>query len=84
LRESLAWLRERFQAVIPWISYPYGAYSIAVEDAARRAGDRAGVRIDGGWFARDRRTTFSLPRLNVPAGLSRNGFVLRTAGLFCR
>ena len=83
LGTSLAWLRERFEVTVPWLSYPYGAYSASVEEAAREAGYRAAVRIDGGWLPWRRRGEFSLPRLNIPAGLSVRGFLLKTAGFFC-
>jgi peptidoglycan/xylan/chitin deacetylase (PgdA/CDA1 family) len=88
LREELArtlqWLRERFQRVVPYLSYPYGRSSRAVERAALATGYTAGLRIEGGWMRGESANRFALPRLNVPAGLSRNGFALRAAGLFCR
>jgi hypothetical protein len=52
-----------------------------VHAAAREAGYAAGLMIDGGWVAPPPRDTFAIPRLNIPAGVSRDGFVLRTAGL---
>jgi peptidoglycan/xylan/chitin deacetylase (PgdA/CDA1 family) len=84
LTRPLAWLRERFSAVIPWVSYPYGRWSPAVAAAARAAGYRAGLRVDGGWYRVGRDDDFAIPRLNVPAGLSADGFALRLAGLFCQ
>lgn len=81
LARPLAWLGERFGNVVPVLSYPYGLASPTVERAAASAGYRAGVLVTGGWTARRPRNPFALPRLNVPAGLSPNGFVLRTAGL---
>ena len=41
----------------------------------------AGFMIDGGWTTAAPRDPFAIPRLNVPAGVSRNGFILRAAGL---
>ena len=79
LTRPLQWLRERFDAVDNVLAYPYGRVSAAVEDAARAAGYEAGLRIDGGWLGK--RRMFSLPRLDVPAGLSPKGFVLRVSGL---
>lgn len=82
LVRPLAWLRERFDAVVPYLSYPYGISSPAVERAAAAAGYRAGFRIDGGWLGRDWPTrSYAVPRLNVPAGFSDAGFRLRCAGL---
>jgi peptidoglycan/xylan/chitin deacetylase (PgdA/CDA1 family) len=80
----LAWLRERFEGVVPWLSYPYGRWSPAVAAAARGAGYRAAVRVEGGWYRRGAGGDYGLPRLNVPAGISGDGFSLRLAGLFCR
>jgi peptidoglycan/xylan/chitin deacetylase (PgdA/CDA1 family) len=80
LERPLAWLRERFPRVIPWLAYPYGLASPAVETAAA-ASYQAAVRIDGGWVPRRPTNRFALPRLNVPAGLSADGFVLRISAL---
>jgi peptidoglycan/xylan/chitin deacetylase (PgdA/CDA1 family) len=81
LTRPLSWLGARFQNVLPVLSYPYGLSSPAVEKAAANAGYRAGVLVSGGWMPRRPRNPFALPRLNVPAGLSPDGFRLRTAGL---
>jgi hypothetical protein len=50
-------------------------------DASHDAGYTAGFMIEGGWTTPDPRDPFAIPRLNVPAGVSRDGFVLRAAGL---
>jgi peptidoglycan/xylan/chitin deacetylase (PgdA/CDA1 family) len=84
LVRSLAWLRERVARMSGCLSYPYGSYSRHVARAAADAGYDAALRIDGGWMCEPAADRFALPRLNVPAGLSRNGFILRTAGLLCR
>lgn len=84
LGRPLAWLEERFGTVSHWISYPYGSYDARVAQGARRAGYSAGLRIDGGWVRGAARDPFAVPRLNVPAGLSIDGFILRTSGLLCR
>jgi peptidoglycan/xylan/chitin deacetylase (PgdA/CDA1 family) len=83
LQRPLQWLRERFTHVIDWLAYPYGCWSPAVADAAAAAGYRAALRIEGGWVpaAAER---FHLPRINVSAGMSAEGFVLRCAGLLSR
>jgi peptidoglycan/xylan/chitin deacetylase (PgdA/CDA1 family) len=82
LRRPLAWLRERFTGVLPYISYPYGHYSAAVERAAAEAGYAAAFRIDGGWLRDGGASRYAIPRLNIPAGLSNAGFRLRLSGLF--
>lgn len=79
------WLRERFQKDPSWLSYPYGLCSPAAQRAAAAIGHLGAFRIDGGWLPRslERADVFRLPRLNIPAGLSRAGFALRLAGLLC-
>ncbi|MGE0352563.1 MAG: polysaccharide deacetylase family protein [Gemmatimonadales bacterium] len=79
------WLRARFPGVVRWVSYPYGLGSPVVERAAAAAGYEAAARIDGGWIrpGMEAARRYSLPRLNIPAGLSIDGFRLRLAGLFC-
>lgn len=79
------WLRQRFHEDARWLAYPYGLYSPAALRAAAAIGHWGAFRIDGGWLPRslERRDLFRLPRLNVPAGLSREGFALRLAGLLC-
>jgi peptidoglycan/xylan/chitin deacetylase (PgdA/CDA1 family) len=81
LVRPLTWLRETFTAVVPYLAYPYGRATPQVEDAAEAAGYRAALRIDGGWLPRRQVNPFALPRLNIPAGLSLDGFSLRLAGL---
>jgi peptidoglycan/xylan/chitin deacetylase (PgdA/CDA1 family) len=81
LSRPLAWLRERFTSVAPWLAYPYGLSSPEVERAAEDAGYAGAFRVDGGALPRvGDAPRFSLPRLNVPAGLSHDGFRLRLAG----
>lgn len=80
-----AWLRERFALEPSWSSYPFGMHGAAAERAAASSGYRGVFRIDGGWLpARSDqrlRFRFRLPRLNVPASISLDGFALRLAGL---
>lgn len=80
LNDSIASLRRRFGgAVIPWISYPYGRVSPGVTQAAREAGYRGGLRVEGG-AVRPGGDPLALPRVNVPAGVSPDGFRLRARG----
>lgn len=81
LVQPLEWLRQRFTAVIPWLSYPYGIGAPAAEAAAAAAGYRAALSLGGGWFAPERINPYRLARATVPSGLSTNGFVLLTSGL---
>jgi peptidoglycan/xylan/chitin deacetylase (PgdA/CDA1 family) len=84
LQRSKRWLEDRYSSFIPWLAYPYGLTSPVVERAAEQAGYVAALRIEGGWLARGNNSRYRLPRLNIPAGLSANGFRLRLAGLRCR
>lgn len=77
----LVWLRQRFEGVLPYLTYPYGLYTLAVQRAARAAGYSAALRIDGGWVPSSGVDPFAVPRLDVPAGVSADGFHLRAAGL---
>lgn len=83
LARPLEWLRARFSRVIPILAYPYGLSSQAVEAAVSAAGYDAAVRVDGGWLTGRPTNAFAIPRLNVPAGMTRRGFVLRGAGILC-
>ena len=81
LERPLAWLRERFSCVVPWLSYPYGRFNSSVVDAARAAGYAGAFRIEGGRLdSQAMKRPFELARLNVPAGVSTEGFRLRVAG----
>lgn len=84
LRRSLDWLRERFDRVTPWLSFPYGRSTVEIGRIAARLGYRAALRIDGGAWRHPAPDPYALPRVHVPAGLSVNGFALRLAGLVCR
>lgn len=81
LTRPLNWLRERFERVSGILCYPYGSYSAGIEAAAAGLGYHSGLRVEGGTLRGDRVAAFSAPRINVPARLSRDGFLLRTAGL---
>lgn len=80
LVDSLAWLGERVERVVPWLSYPYGRSSQAVARAAALAGYAGAVAVSGGWVRGPVADRFAVPRLNVSAGLSVRGFRLRIAG----
>jgi len=86
LTASLDWLRARFAPVVPWLSLPYGCGSNAVREAAAQAGYVGALEITGGWLPAsispaDR---YALPRLNIPAGVSAEGFELRASGMIHR
>lgn len=77
----LAWLRQRFDRVLPWLAYPYGLSAPDTAGHVRSAGYEGALRIDGGWVAAGAASSFVLPRLNVPSGVSRDGFILRASGV---
>lgn len=83
LSRSADWLAESYGALHSRsISYPYGLVSDEVARAASRTYELA-LGIEGGLAHRaDLEAPATLvPRLNVPAGLSRDGLVLRASGL---
>jgi peptidoglycan/xylan/chitin deacetylase (PgdA/CDA1 family) len=80
LTRPVEWLHARFRSVVPWLSYPYGLFADSVQAAAKRTGHLGAFRIDGGWIPRAEFSSYAIPRLNIPAGLSINGFRLRLAG----
>jgi peptidoglycan/xylan/chitin deacetylase (PgdA/CDA1 family) len=81
LSRSLDWLVRRFPETVRWMSYPYGLFNEGVARAAAHVGYHAALRIDGGWMPSAPSSRYTLPRLNIPAGLSLDGFRLRLAGL---
>ncbi|MGH7461872.1 MAG: polysaccharide deacetylase family protein, partial [Longimicrobiales bacterium] len=70
LRASKAWLEERYDSAVPWLSYPYGSSTPEVEAVASELGFVGAVRIEGGWVRSGWKRPFALPRLNVASGLS--------------
>ena len=82
LVRPLAWLRERFDRVVPILAYPYGRHTASVIVAARDAGYAAALRIDGGWLRPGAFDPWRVPRVDVAAGVSVAGFAVRASGLF--
>jgi peptidoglycan/xylan/chitin deacetylase (PgdA/CDA1 family) len=82
IRRPLAWLRERFDSVVPLLAYPYGQLSDVVAEAAARAEYAGALLMNGGWLRRNDSDPMRVPRVDVPAGLSTAGFALRASGLF--
>lgn len=81
LAKPLRWLQERFANVLPWLAYPYGLSAPSTAEWVRHFGYRGAFRIEGGWINSASPPEYVLPRINIPAGLSRDGFVLRVSGL---
>lgn len=83
LARPLAWLSERFRTFVPWLAYPYGLWNAAVAEAARTAGYQGALRVAGGWIpsAVQDAQLHSIPRQNIPSGLSTRGFELRVSAV---
>ena len=75
------WLTANVGMPRPWLAYPYGRYADATLTAARAAGLTRAFRVDGGWTRTASAEPLVTPRLNVPAGMSEHGFVLRLSGV---
>ena len=81
LTRSLTWLRERFVgSVVPWLSLPYGRSSDRVVEASVGAG-YVGVLDLSRRLVRAGEAGRTVPRVNVPAGITPEGFLLRASGL---
>lgn len=80
LAKPLEWLNSVSSATLNILAYPYGLGGSAVATAARSAGYSAGLLVSGGWIT-SLEDPWRVPRFNVPAGLSLDGFVLRLAGI---
>ena len=82
LSDSHRWLQSEYpNCAIAHISYPYGLSSSQVEKLASAEGFAAGLLIEGGWHRPGHDPRYALPRLNIPANLSRDGFLIRTSGM---
>jgi peptidoglycan/xylan/chitin deacetylase (PgdA/CDA1 family) len=81
LASPLGWLRGLGLPVVPVLAYPYGLHSTKVAEEAHKAGYQAALLVDGGWIPLSDNRSWAVPRYNVPAGLSADGFVLRLSGL---
>ncbi len=82
LSEPLAWLHDRFgPSAVPFLAYPYGNFDGRVIHATAAAGYTAAFAIDGGCVPSPIGNPLAIPRINIPAGLSPDGFALRSMGL---
>jgi peptidoglycan/xylan/chitin deacetylase (PgdA/CDA1 family) len=80
LERPKEWLAAEFPCTIKWLAYPYGLHSPGVHKAVRSAGYDAALTLEPQRLtsAAARQST---PRLNVPAGLSHNGFIAGISGV---
>jgi len=85
LKAPLDWMVAHFPgATAPWLAYPYGLESPAVQHMAREAGYVGGLLVSGGWVKPGTGSPFVMPRLNVASGMSAEGLVLRLTGVLRR
>lgn len=82
LARSLAWLEENLSTFLPVLSYPYGLATSAVEERVRAGGYQAALLVSGGAGTRRELAArrFAIPRINVPRGVSAEGFIARCTG----
>ena len=83
LHDSLAWVRANLAPAVAHLSLPYGLGSPLVDEAAAAAGYSSALYIEGGWVDVPARR-FAVPRLNIAAGVSPAGLVLRCSFPFWR
>jgi peptidoglycan/xylan/chitin deacetylase (PgdA/CDA1 family) len=74
------WLATHAPHARPWLAFPYGQYAPPALRAAASLGLTRAFRIEGGWMRAAGAPPLESPRLNVPAGLSERGFLLRLSG----
>ncbi len=81
LDRTLEWLRSYPGPTVPWLALPYGEGTPDVAAAALDVGYEGVLEIRGGLcgFPPD---PAAIPRINVPAGLSSRGLVLRASGVW--
>lgn len=77
------WLRDQALGEAEWLAYPYGLATNVTAAAAKDAGYSGALMVSGG-FITDSSSDFLMPRLNVPAGLTRAGLRLRLSGWLAR
>ena len=77
------WIAREGKNWVNWVAYPYGSVDERVTSVA--SGLHEGGFLSGGGLAiakgRWRSTHFLAPRINIPSGLSLDGFRLRASGL---
>ncbi|HMC55222.1 MAG TPA: polysaccharide deacetylase family protein [Gemmatimonadaceae bacterium] len=84
LTQSFDWLKSRFSsAFVPWLAWPYGLQNAAAAARALTQRYRGALRVTGGYFTGKQavRPDGALPRMNVPAEMTRNAFRLRVSGV---
>jgi peptidoglycan/xylan/chitin deacetylase (PgdA/CDA1 family) len=81
LESCRSWLEERGIFTSRWVSYPYGLTGDRVEEAVRELGYVGGLTINGGYLPSRDWNSYRSPRLIIPAGATRENFLLRIFGV---
>lgn len=86
LTRPLEWLTDGGHPSAGQLTYPYGQASPAVASMAMAAGYENGFLVRGGLMreAVRTRTPYEIPRMNIPRGLSAEGFAARVSGVWPR
>lgn len=80
LARTLAWMKMFQGPTTPWLALPYGEGTAEIGRVAAEVGFRGVLEIRGGLAPADY-DPGSVPRINVPAGVSPRGLELRTSGV---
>lgn len=81
LHRCVDWLAQFGRRGVPYLAYPYGRSSPLARVSAADVGFLGGLELGGSWFKKSEVDRFRIPRLNIPSGLTREGFILRIAGI---
>ena len=91
LRKPIDWLAglpssRKVKRCLEVISYPYGKWNPSLDSLTREAGYGSGFLVQGGVTNLEaiRSRPFSISRLNIPRGLSPEGFLARVSGVWPR
>ena len=80
LRRTEKWLSEQPLARVAWLAYPYGLAPAGI-DITRELGYAGAMLVQGGWFDARNVPRALIPRFNISAGLSIEGFKARLSGV---
>lgn len=75
------WLDDHLVETSRMLAYPYGLHNPRVRRIAEAVGHAGAVTLNPGWVAPPVEGWFSQPRINIPSGLSIDGFQLRVSGI---
>jgi len=81
LKAASDWLASRFSISSTVVAYPYGIAPRDPAGAVRGTMLEHGLVVSGGWLRRGQEVSaLTVPRWNVPAGITARGFQLRLRG----